>query len=78
MLVFATQSFTKDRRRDIVLRLWAGTDLERTARGVSTLRLQHGDLPLDPWGHQYELYVVSAGPDGVFGTADDIRSRVAR
>jgi type II secretory pathway pseudopilin PulG len=45
------------------------------------------DLPRDPWGHDYELragtslndiVAVSAGPDGVFGNADDIRSRPGR
>jgi hypothetical protein len=36
-------------------------------------------LHLDPWGHNYVLYrgpggvaIVSAGPDGQLGTADDI------
>src|ERR1700722_10579272 len=41
------------------------------------------DVPLDPWGHPYTYTypgkinssgydIVSAGPDGQFGTADDI------
>ncbi|HVS73766.1 MAG TPA: type II secretion system protein GspG [Phycisphaerae bacterium] len=39
------------------------------------------EVPEDPWGRAYryvgpgsdgEVHVVSAGPDGVFGTADDV------
>lgn len=42
-------------------------------------------LPRDPWGHEYELrdhgeprrtFVVSAGPNGVFGDGDDVSVRV--
>jgi general secretion pathway protein G len=41
-------------------------------------------IPLDPWGHPYvykqpgdnghEYEIISAGPDGQIGTADDIQS----
>lgn len=37
-------------------------------------------IPADPWGHPYRYRLIdnspqidSAGPDGVFGTADDVR-----
>ena len=42
------------------------------------------ELPRDPWGHEYELrdhgelrrtFVVSAGPNGVFGDGDDVLAR---
>ncbi|HZN40361.1 MAG TPA: type II secretion system protein GspG [Planctomycetota bacterium] len=46
------------------------------------------ELPIDPWGHDYELrdqvmgrratFVVSAGPNGVFGDGDDVSARAAR
>src|SRR5262245_43833869 len=42
------------------------------------------ELPRDPWAHEYELrdhgeprgtFVVSAGPNGVFGDGDDVSAR---
>src|SRR5262245_13572443 len=42
------------------------------------------ELPRDPWGHAYEqrdhgeprgTFVVSAGPNGVFGDGDDVSAR---
>jgi general secretion pathway protein G len=42
------------------------------------IRTQDGELPTDPWGHQFGYRLTngvpridSPGPDGVFGTADD-------
>ena len=45
--------------------------------------IQGKDIPLDPWGRPYryvrlgketpgDCNIISAGPDGVFGTKDDI------
>lgn len=84
MLVFATQSLSIERRRDLVLSIWAGTRVERIAHDVDAFLSRREALPLDPWGREYQLRegptplsftIVSAGPDGIFGTADDIRSR---
>ena len=42
--------------------------------------IDQADLPRDPWGHDYVYQrvesgfeVLSAGPDGIVGTEDDIR-----
>ena len=53
----------------------------RHASGVRFLEY----LPSDSWAHEYELrehgeprgmFVVSAGPNGVFGDGDDVSARV--
>jgi hypothetical protein len=55
----------------------------RDDRGRSSLE----DLPLDPWGNAFELrdcgepprtFVVSAGPNGVFGDSDDVSAATIR
>jgi general secretion pathway protein G len=63
------------------------TSLDQLRENTSNIQNWHGPyidkLPQDPWGHDYiyrppsgdstDMTVLSAGPDGQEGTADDIK-----